>query len=126
MSKAGMRHATKAKALELTRHGIRVNALLLSYIATNFNQEFLSSARRFLPNLYNLCISESKRQVCKCRWLPLVNQLSADVNDQNSAVLSTHCPKIIVITSTTWHSPGPFIKLPHADLLALQSEPTHL
>jgi NAD(P)-dependent dehydrogenase (short-subunit alcohol dehydrogenase family) len=43
ISKAGVLQATKAMALELARHGIRVNALLPGYIATDLNQEFLSS-----------------------------------------------------------------------------------
>lgn len=43
ISKAGVLQATKAMALELARHGIRVNALLPGYIATDLNQEFLAS-----------------------------------------------------------------------------------
>lgn len=43
ISKAGVLQATKVMALELARHGIRVNALLPGYIATDLNQEFLSS-----------------------------------------------------------------------------------
>lgn len=42
-SKAGVLQATKVMALELTRHGIRVDALLPGYIATDLNQAFLSS-----------------------------------------------------------------------------------
>ncbi|WP_048440841.1 SDR family NAD(P)-dependent oxidoreductase [Caenimonas sp. SL110] len=43
ISKAGVLQATKVMALELARHGIRVNALLPGYIATDLNQAFLSS-----------------------------------------------------------------------------------
>jgi NAD(P)-dependent dehydrogenase (short-subunit alcohol dehydrogenase family) len=43
ISKAGVIQATKAMALELARHGIRVNALLPGYIATDLNREFLES-----------------------------------------------------------------------------------
>lgn len=43
ISKAGVIQATKALALELARHGIRVNALLPGYVATELNHEFLSS-----------------------------------------------------------------------------------
>lgn len=43
ISKAGVLQATKVMALELARHGIRVNALLPGYIATDLNHEFLSS-----------------------------------------------------------------------------------
>jgi NAD(P)-dependent dehydrogenase (short-subunit alcohol dehydrogenase family) len=44
ISKAGVVQATKAMALELARYGIRVNALLPGYIATDLNREFLASA----------------------------------------------------------------------------------
>lgn len=43
ISKAGVLQATKAMALELARHGIRVNALLPGYIASDLNREFLTS-----------------------------------------------------------------------------------
>jgi len=39
-SKAGLRHLTGALALELARHGIRVNAIAPGYIATDMNREF--------------------------------------------------------------------------------------
>lgn len=41
ISKAGLIQATRAMALELARHGIRVNALLPGYIATPLNRAFL-------------------------------------------------------------------------------------
>jgi NAD(P)-dependent dehydrogenase (short-subunit alcohol dehydrogenase family) len=41
ISKAGVIQATKAMALELARHRIRVNALLPGYVATDLNREFL-------------------------------------------------------------------------------------
>jgi NAD(P)-dependent dehydrogenase (short-subunit alcohol dehydrogenase family) len=43
ISKAGVVQATKAMALELARYGIRVNALLPGYIATDLNRAFLDS-----------------------------------------------------------------------------------
>ena len=43
VSKAGVIQATKAMALELAKHGIRVNALLPGYVATDLNREFLES-----------------------------------------------------------------------------------
>ena len=43
ISKAGVIQATKAMALELARHGIRVNALLPGYVVTDLNREFLAS-----------------------------------------------------------------------------------
>ncbi|MFG6447547.1 SDR family NAD(P)-dependent oxidoreductase [Roseateles sp. BYS180W] len=43
ISKAGVVQATKALALELARHGIRVNALLPGYVVTDMNRDFLSS-----------------------------------------------------------------------------------
>lgn len=43
ISKAGVLQATKAMALELARHGIRVNALLPGYVVTDLNREFLES-----------------------------------------------------------------------------------
>ncbi|GHG88992.1 glucose 1-dehydrogenase [Comamonas sp. JC664] len=42
-SKAGLIHLTKAMALELARHRIRVNALAPGYIETEFNREFFES-----------------------------------------------------------------------------------
>lgn len=41
ISKAGVIQATKAMALELARHRIRVNALLPGYIVTDLNRDFL-------------------------------------------------------------------------------------
>ncbi|MET0282569.1 MAG: SDR family oxidoreductase [Steroidobacteraceae bacterium] len=43
ISKAGVVQATKVMALELARHGIRVNALLPGYVVTDLNREFLAS-----------------------------------------------------------------------------------
>jgi NAD(P)-dependent dehydrogenase (short-subunit alcohol dehydrogenase family) len=43
ISKAGVIQATKAMALELARYGIRVNALLPGYVATDLNRDFLTS-----------------------------------------------------------------------------------
>lgn len=43
ISKAGVIQATKALALELARHRIRVNALLPGYVATDLNHDFLCS-----------------------------------------------------------------------------------
>lgn len=45
ISKAGVVQATKALALELARHGIRVNALLPGYVVTDLNRGFLTSAQ---------------------------------------------------------------------------------
>lgn len=42
-SKAGVIHLTRAMALELARHGIRVNALAPGYVETELNREFLRS-----------------------------------------------------------------------------------
>lgn len=42
-SKAGLLQLTRAMALELARHGIRVNALAPGYVATELNSEFLAS-----------------------------------------------------------------------------------
>jgi len=42
-SKAGIVHLTKAMALELARHGIRVNALCPGYIETDLNRQFFAS-----------------------------------------------------------------------------------
>jgi NAD(P)-dependent dehydrogenase (short-subunit alcohol dehydrogenase family) len=43
-SKAGVLHLTRAMALELARHGIRVNALAPGYVETELNRDFLNSA----------------------------------------------------------------------------------
>jgi len=43
VSKAGLVQLTKAMALELARHDIRVNAILPGYIVTDLNREFLES-----------------------------------------------------------------------------------
>lgn len=43
ISKAGVVQATKALALELARHRIRVNALLPGYVMTEMNEDFLRS-----------------------------------------------------------------------------------
>lgn len=43
ISKAGVLQATRAMALELARHQIRVNALLPGYIVTDLNRDFLMS-----------------------------------------------------------------------------------
>ena len=43
ISKAGVVQATKAMALELARHRIRVNALLPGYVVTDLNRDFLMS-----------------------------------------------------------------------------------
>ena len=43
ISKAGMVQATKAMALELARHHVRVNALLPGYVITDLNRDFLAS-----------------------------------------------------------------------------------
>jgi NAD(P)-dependent dehydrogenase (short-subunit alcohol dehydrogenase family) len=43
ISKAGLVQATKAMALELARHQIRVNAILPGYVVTDLNREFLDS-----------------------------------------------------------------------------------
>ena len=43
ISKSAVIQATKAMALELARHRIRVNALLPGYIVTDLNREFLQS-----------------------------------------------------------------------------------
>ena len=43
VSKAAVLHLTKALALELAEHGIRVNAMAPGYFVTNMNREFLAS-----------------------------------------------------------------------------------
>lgn len=43
ISKAALIQATRAMALELARHDIRVNAILPGYIATDFNREWVAS-----------------------------------------------------------------------------------
>jgi NAD(P)-dependent dehydrogenase (short-subunit alcohol dehydrogenase family) len=42
-SKSGLLHLTRAMALELARHGIRVNALAPGYVQTELNHDFLAS-----------------------------------------------------------------------------------
>ena len=42
-SKAGVMHLTRAMALELARHGVRVNALAPGYVQTELNRDFLDS-----------------------------------------------------------------------------------
>ncbi|MES2339406.1 MAG: SDR family NAD(P)-dependent oxidoreductase [Pseudomonadota bacterium] len=44
VSKAGVIQLTKQLALELARHGIRVNALAPGYVETDLNREFFASA----------------------------------------------------------------------------------
>jgi NAD(P)-dependent dehydrogenase (short-subunit alcohol dehydrogenase family) len=43
ISKAALLQATRAMALELARHAIRVNAILPGYIVTPFNREWMAS-----------------------------------------------------------------------------------
>lgn len=42
-AKAGLAHLTRAMALELARHGVRVNSLAPGYVMTEINQDFLQS-----------------------------------------------------------------------------------
>ncbi len=42
-SKAGLIQLTQSMALEWARHGVRCNALLPGYVATDLNREFLAS-----------------------------------------------------------------------------------
>lgn len=44
VSKAGVIQMTKSMALEVARHGIRVNALAPGYLATDLNRDFFDSA----------------------------------------------------------------------------------
>jgi NAD(P)-dependent dehydrogenase (short-subunit alcohol dehydrogenase family) len=43
-AKAAVHHLTRTMAVELARHGIRVNAIAPGYIETDLNREFLQSA----------------------------------------------------------------------------------
>jgi len=43
VTKAAVAHMTRIQALELARHGIRVNAIAPGYIATELNRDFLDS-----------------------------------------------------------------------------------
>jgi NAD(P)-dependent dehydrogenase (short-subunit alcohol dehydrogenase family) len=43
ISKAGLVQMTKAMALELARHDVRVNAILPGYVVTDLNRDFLQS-----------------------------------------------------------------------------------
>lgn len=43
-AKAGLRHLTRALALELASHGVRVNSLSPGYISTELNENFLVTA----------------------------------------------------------------------------------
>ncbi|WP_029011209.1 SDR family NAD(P)-dependent oxidoreductase [Azospirillum halopraeferens] len=43
VSKAGLVHLTRAMALELARHGIRVNALCPGYVETDLNRDFFAT-----------------------------------------------------------------------------------
>lgn len=63
ISKAGVVQATKAMALELARHQIRVNALLPGYVITDLNRDFLQSEvgdklRMRIPNRRFLELSD--------------------------------------------------------------------
>lgn len=53
VSKAGVIHATKAMALELARHDIRVNALLPGYVRTELNADWLDgeAGRKLLARI---------------------------------------------------------------------------
>lgn len=42
-SKAGLRHLTRSMALELAKHGIRVNSIAPGYVSTEINGEYLAS-----------------------------------------------------------------------------------
>jgi NAD(P)-dependent dehydrogenase (short-subunit alcohol dehydrogenase family) len=42
-AKAGLSHLTRSMALELARHGIRVNAIAPGYVVTEINEGFLAS-----------------------------------------------------------------------------------
>ena len=42
-SKGGLWQVTRAMALELARHGVRVNALAPGYVETEINRDFLAS-----------------------------------------------------------------------------------
>ncbi len=53
VSKAGLIQMTKALALELARHNIRVNAIAPGYVETDLNREFLKSeeAQKMIRNI---------------------------------------------------------------------------
>jgi hypothetical protein len=53
VSKAGLIQMTKALALELAKHNIRVNAIAPGYVETDLNREFLKSeeAQKMIRNI---------------------------------------------------------------------------